>query len=36
MNVKNTITITYGDQAKNHAGMQKIGKIAKIDYPWMI
>jgi len=29
MNVKNTITITYGDQAENHAGMQKIGKIAK-------
>lgn len=23
-----TITITYGDQAENHAGMQKIGKMA--------
>lgn len=25
---KNTITITYGDQAENHVGMQKIGKLA--------
>ena len=26
--VSNTITITYGDQAENHVGMQKIGKLA--------
>lgn len=25
---KNTITITYGDQAENHVGMQKIGELA--------
>jgi hypothetical protein len=26
------ITITFGDQAENHAGMQKIGKMAKDGY----
>lgn len=27
-----TITITFGDQAENHRGMQKIGKEAKNGY----
>lgn len=27
-NFKNTITITFGDQAENHVGMQKIGELA--------
>ena len=26
--LKNTITITYGEQVKNHAGMQKNGELS--------
>lgn len=29
MSYKNTITITYGDQAENHVGMQKIGNMVQ-------
>jgi hypothetical protein len=27
-----TITITFGDQAENHRGMQKIGKMEEKGY----
>ena len=29
MSYKNTITITYGDQAENHVGMQKIRNMVQ-------
>lgn len=32
MSYKNTITITYGDQAENHVGMQKIGSLAPTGF----
>jgi len=31
-NPKDTYTITFGDQAENNVGMQKIGKISKIGF----
>lgn len=33
---KNTITITFGDQAENHVGMQKIGKMANEGFTFRI
>ena len=29
MNEKSIITLTLGDQAENHAGMEKLGKLVK-------
>ena len=32
--MQSTVTLTFGDQAENHVGMQKIGKLADSGFDY--